>query len=166
LRTSLTRQCGACQLCCKLVPVRELNKKAGERCRHQRVGKGCMIYAHRPASCFWWNCRWLVNDDTAGLPRPDRSHYVIDLMPDIITMQEDLTGKLTQIPVVQIWVDPDFPEAHRDPALRAYVERRAAEGVAALIRFSEREGFALFAPALADDHQWHEKASNYAPRHS
>ena len=38
------RRCGDCQLCCKLLPVRELSKGASERCRHQRVGKGCTVY--------------------------------------------------------------------------------------------------------------------------
>jgi hypothetical protein len=30
--TDMKRQCGECQLCCKLLPVPPLNKKAGERC--------------------------------------------------------------------------------------------------------------------------------------
>ena len=61
------RNCGDCQLCCKLVPTKEINKPANTRCKHQKVGKGCGIYAQRPFSCMVWNCRWLVNDDTADL---------------------------------------------------------------------------------------------------
>jgi hypothetical protein len=86
-----------------------------------------------------WSCRWLVNDDTADMRRPDRAGYVIDMMPDFITIQDNETGALTKVEVVQIWVDPRRPDAHRDPALRAYLERRAAEGKAALVRFDSKE---------------------------
>ena len=41
----MTRHCGGCTLCCKLIPVEELNKPAGARCKHVRTGKGCSIYA-------------------------------------------------------------------------------------------------------------------------
>ena len=39
----MTRQCGSCTLCCKLIPVEELHKAAGQRCQHVRAGKGCSI---------------------------------------------------------------------------------------------------------------------------
>jgi hypothetical protein len=152
------RTCGDCQLCCKLVPVQELGKGAGERCRHQRAGKGCLVYRRpgRPQSCAWWTCRWLVNDDTADLRRPDRSHYVIDVMPDFVRCVNNETGESQPVPAVQIWVDPSYRDAHRDPGLRAYLERRAADGVVGIVRYSERDCFTLIAPAMAGDHQWHE----------
>ena len=40
-----TRQCGDCTLCCRLLPVRSLNKGAGERCKHQSHARGCKVYA-------------------------------------------------------------------------------------------------------------------------
>lgn len=154
----MTRQCGDCQLCCKLLPVKALGKGAGERCKHQRHHKGCAVYAnlHRVSpECALWNCRWLVNDDTAELSRPDRSHYVIDIIPDFVTLR-DATGKTQHVEVVQIWVDPRYPDAHRDPALRAYLERRAAEGKAAIVRFDNRRNVVLFAPAISSNRQWNE----------
>jgi hypothetical protein len=168
-----TRGCGSCSLCCRLLPVKSLGKADGVRCRHQRHNeKGCCrVYADlRRVSrdCHLWSCRWLVDDDTHDLPRPDRSHLVIDIVPDFVTLQENETGKLTHIEVVQVWMDPAYPDAHREPRFRAYVERRAAEGVMTLIRTSARDGFALAAPALSTDHQWHEVASNTLnrPEHS
>ena len=149
------RSCGECTLCCRLVPVRELHKGAGERCQHQRH-TGCRIYDKRPTSCRFWTCRWLSADDTAELSRPDRSHYVIDAMPDYIQVMDNDTGTQVEIPVVQVWLDPKHPDAYRDPALRAYLERRAVDGYAALIRLNARDGFSLFAPPLASDGQWHE----------
>lgn len=155
----MTRRCGECTLCCRLLPVRELGKVAGERCKHQR-GLGCTVYQRLKTvspSCSLWNCRWLVEADTADLARPDRSHYVVDVMPDYVRGTTE-AGESFEIPVVQIWVDPTYPDAHRDPALRAYLERRAEEGIAALIRYSAHDGFSLIAPALAGDGQWHEVA--------
>lgn len=179
------RQCGDCQLCCKLLPmsagvrfapatvemaigaglislgdatgtVADFDKPAGDRCPHQRHHKGCSIYARRPFGCRFWNCRWLVADDTADLARPDRSHYVVDISPDYVT-QSDGAGKTRTVPVIQIWCDPDYPDAHRDPELRAYLERRAAEGYAALVRYNAIDAMFVAAPALTDDGQWQER---------
>ena len=160
----MTRQCGDCQLCCKLLPVRSLGKDAGQRCQHQSHARGCKVYKQLgrvSPECKLWNCRWLVEDDTEGLSRPDRSHYVLDLMPDYVTVRDDDTGEARHIQVVQIWVDPKHPDAHRDPALRAYLERRAEEGIAGLVRWDNTAAVAIFAPALNADGQWHEVGSNF-----
>lgn len=156
------RRCGDCQLCCKLLPVKELGKGAGERCRHQRHHKGCGVYNTRqmPRSCKLWNCRWLVNDDTAELSRPDRSHYVIDVLPDFVTLRDDATGISNAIEVVQIWVDPSYPDAHRAPALRAYLERRAEEGKAGIVRWDDTRAVVIFPPALSQNGRWNEVESN------
>jgi hypothetical protein len=157
------RQCGGCTLCCKLVPVKELAKGAGERCKHQRHGKGCAVYHRRgmPAACALWNCRWLVNDDTGDLRRPDRAHYVIDLMPDFVTLRDSATGEGNPVEVVQIWVDPGYPDAHRDPALLAYLERRAEEGKAAIIRYDNERAVVVFAPSPGSNRQWNEVESDF-----
>jgi hypothetical protein len=146
----MTRQCGSCSLCCRLLPVPPLGKKAGERCEHQKFGKGCAVYhtGKMPDDCRIWNCRWLVGDDTADLSRPDRAHYVIDIMPDHITLQDNETGATTAIQVVQIWIDPARPNAHRDPALRAYLLRRGEQGIAALVRYDNRRAMTLIPPNM------------------
>jgi hypothetical protein len=151
----MTRSCSGCVLCCKLLPIKEFEKPANCNCPHQRTGKGCAIYSRRPISCALWNCRWLVEDDTAELRRPDRTHYVIDLVPDFVTAENKETGKRLDVEVVQVWCDPDYPDAWRDPALLAYIERRGAEGKGALIRFSETRGMTVFPPTLSPDGQWH-----------
>lgn len=160
------RQCGECSLCCKLVPVKELRKKGGTRCQHQRH-TGCAIYSKKPMSCAVWNCRWLTNDDTAELRRPDRSHYVIDLVPDFVEIQQNDTGERMTVPVIQVWLDPRYPDAHQDPELRAYLERRGREGYACLVRTSERDAFSIYPPALASDGEWHEiRHGTVQPQHS
>jgi hypothetical protein len=152
------RQCGDCQLCCKLLPVKSLAKPGGITCIHQKFRKGCAVYhsARMPMECSVWTCRWLVNDDAAELSRPDRAHYVIDVMPDFVTLRDNESGELRNIEVVQIWVDPHFPNAHRDPALRRWLHARAERRIAALIRFNERDAIAVFAPPFDAAGQWHE----------
>jgi hypothetical protein len=155
----MTRACGSCQLCCKLLPVGSVGKEAGERCKYQRHHKGCAVYVTLMSvspECSFWSCRWLVENDTADLSRPDRSHYVIDMMPDFVTRRDDASGKADPVQVVQIWVDPGFPDAWRDPRLRAYLERRAKDNVAGLVRLANDRAIAIFPPALSHDGQWRE----------
>jgi hypothetical protein len=155
-----------------LLPVRAvplLDKGAGETCRFQKFHKGCTVYGTRqmPSECSLWNCRWLVNDDTADLSRPDRSHYVIDLMPDFVTAVQNDTGVTETVPVAQVWVDPRHREAHHDPALRRWMYRRAQEGIATLVRFNSKDALTVIAPPLASDGQWHEiEGGESVPTHT
>lgn len=149
----MTRACGGCTLCCRLMPVRELAKGANTRCRYQRTGKGCAVYAthKQPPSCKIWSCAWLVDPETAKLSRPDRSHYVIDVMPDYITTVDNATGERRDHPVVQVWCDPKHRDAHRDPALREWLGDRLA-----LIRYSTNDAILI---GKQEDGEWHERAS-------
>jgi hypothetical protein len=67
------------------------------------------------------------------------------------------------IEVVQIWIDPKYPDAHRDPALRRYLMRRAEQGIAAIIRFNSRDAIAIFAPHFDTAGEWHEIRSGLSP---
>lgn len=161
----MSRTCGSCKMCCYLLPVRELDKGANQRCKHECAG-GCAVYQRSamPDSCHLWNCMWLIRpENTANVQRPDIAGFVIDVVPDFITVIHPETQAHIQLPVVQVWVDPTRPDAHRDPALRAYLERCAAGGYAAMIRYSEREGFVLFAPLFGGG-QWREVAGRTTDR--
>lgn len=154
----MTRTCGSCSLCCSLMPVRELAKGASERCKHQSHARGCRVYGKpaMPPSCRLWNCRWIVSQEgTETLSRPDRSKYVIDILPDFITARDDETGVETSVEVVQIWCSPSHPNAHRDPALRAYLHKLSAEqGIAALVRYNAIDAFVLVAPPQSGGAGW------------
>jgi hypothetical protein len=179
----MTRRCGDCQLCCKLLPLKardsdatvramkdagmpipagladmvpDFDKPANTRCQHQQHGKGCRIYPRRPLACQLWSCRWLNEADTADQHRPDHSHVVIDVMPDYVTLKNNQTGEMHPCEVIQIWVDPAYPDAHRDPAIRAYVARQAERGPLALIRNGSHDAFLLVPPSVASDGEWHE----------
>lgn len=181
------RECGECQLCCKLLPIEaraqdrvaavvdqmidagfarprdfigmrpDFDKPAGVPCKFQRHHKGCTIYRQRPFGCRTWNCRWLVENDMADMRRPDRCHYVIDLVPDVVKLEPHDGSEPMTIEVVCVWVDPRFRDARHDPALREYMLRRAQEGIATLIRFDNVQAVAVFPPPIMGD-EWHEMA--------
>jgi hypothetical protein len=142
-----SRKCGGCTLCCKVMPVGPpLAKPALTRCVHQSHAIGCKVYRRLESvspGCRLWNCRWLVDEDTGDLKRPDRSHYVVDNFPDYVETQQHGSDERTPVEVIQIWADTDYPDAHQDPALRAYLIRKAMPG---LVRFGGHEAFILVPP--------------------
>lgn len=162
----MNRSCGDCQLCCKLLPVRELSKGANTRCQHQHHGKGCSVYngPAMPFSCKAWNCRWLLSDRTEDMRRPDRVGYVIDVMPDFVALKNELSGELQHLPVLQVWVDPARPDAWRkDKAFFDYVARLGVEeGMSALLRNGSEAAIFLAPPAVNEGGTWFEYASNVA----
>jgi hypothetical protein len=156
------RRCNECTLCCKLLPVLEINKGANVRCVHQRATKGCAIYRKEnfPMSCAVWSCVWLVDPNAKDLSRPDRSHYVIDPSPDYVEVDLQDGSPMTRISVMQVWLDPKFPDAHRDPALRAYLAMRGERfQQMALIRYNSRDAFTLVPPSMSDTGDWIEQPS-------
>ena len=156
------RQCGDCQLCCKIVPVKKIGKPALTRCQHARFGKGGAIYARRPDSCRLWDCLWLRGEDVEELRRPDRLRLVVDMMPDYITFQpHDTPENLTNVGVLQVWADPVFPEAHRDLSFRTWLNRRRE---IAIIRFGSNNAFVLCPPSRSGTGGWEEAAGTWTER--
>lgn len=153
----LGRTCGSCQACCKLVPVPSIHKAAGQRCTHQKHGKGCAIYARRPFACRTWSCRWLADPRAHDLPRPDHAHYVVDIMLDYITVKPHDGSEPMQISTLQVWCDPAHPHAYRDPKLRAYLAMMCETfRCVAIIRYSSKDAFVLVPPTWMHDGQWRE----------
>lgn len=151
----MKRECGGCTLCCKLLPIPPLNKLAGIKCKFQRHNKGCTVHGtvEQPRACQVWHCRWLLNDDAGKLSRPDRAHYVIDMLPDEITIQpDDKSEPPKKYIAVQVWIDPDYPEAWKqDDELFAWVLRKAEHGIPTLLRINKgeaRQGIGLIAPPI------------------
>jgi hypothetical protein len=147
-----TRECGECNLCCKLPRVDAVEKPANKWCKHARKGAGCGIYADRPDACRSYACVWLAYPeitDKFDLKRPDKAHYVIDEAADIIGVNG------TDIPCLQIYADPGYRTAWRyDSGLRQLIIAVAQTGSATLIRHGDISGTAVRAPPLA--HEWTE----------
>jgi hypothetical protein len=73
------RQCGACTVCCKLLPVNTdgLRKTSNVLCSHCDEGRGCQIYERRPRVCRDFYCEWRLNPQIPATWRPDKSAIFI-----------------------------------------------------------------------------------------
>ena len=71
------KSCGECGLCCKLLSAPSLGKPPRKWCVHFRRGRGCDIYADRPAECSGIICGWLVTPQLGEEWRPDRAGFLL-----------------------------------------------------------------------------------------
>ena len=53
--------CDGCHKCCDILTVEDFDKPPLTRCPHTVLGKGCAIYATRPAACRAFECTWLAS---------------------------------------------------------------------------------------------------------
>lgn len=97
----MTRTCGECTLCCKLMGVEEIPKPPNVWCEHCDKGTGCRIYHGKPESCSAFECSWLATPDLPDDLRPDRTHCLL-----AANLNDD--GSLSSI---SCFVDPDYPDA-------------------------------------------------------
>ncbi|HWB53430.1 MAG TPA: hypothetical protein VG722_04530 [Tepidisphaeraceae bacterium] len=76
-------ECGECTACCDVLAIRELGKPFYSRCQHVLLGKGCGIYAERPAPCSAFRCAWLAGVLGESIDRrPDKCGLMFDLSPE------------------------------------------------------------------------------------
>jgi Fe-S-cluster containining protein len=75
------RSCGTCSLCCKLLPIRELNKPAGQWCIHAVPGSGCNIHHDRPPTCRQFFCSWRLDPNLGPEWKPDVARFVLSADP-------------------------------------------------------------------------------------
>jgi hypothetical protein len=108
----MTRACGDCTLCCKVMAIEEIAKPDGQWCRHCEPGRGCLVYETRPAECRGFNCLWLVDERFGAHWKPSRSKIVLT----------------TSVDGIEIRCDPGFPDAWRREPFRSEIGRLAASG--------------------------------------
>jgi hypothetical protein len=111
-RPSASRTCGGCTLCCKVMAIEELAKPVSSWCPHCKPGRGCLIYADRPAECQAFSCLRLVNKRLDARWKPSRSKLVL-------TTSED---------GIEIRCDPGFPDAWRKEPFRSEIQQWAVSG--------------------------------------
>lgn len=147
------RPCGSCTLCCTVMPVSEIGKKAHERCKHLgSAAKRCKVYATRPRSCEVWWCMWSVNHDMPASLRPDYSRVVVDLEPERLVKRDADTGLDENIPAIVVWTDPKYPDAYQAPDFLKALEGMCNKiGGPALIRIDSNNGFVLYPPKMLPD---------------
>ena len=110
--SSASKTCGDCALCCKVMAIEELAKPASSWCPHCKPGRGCLIYADRPAECRTFSCLWLVNELLDERWKPNRSKLVL-------TTSED---------GIEVRCDPGFPDAWRKEPFRSEIRQWAISG--------------------------------------
>lgn len=152
------KRCGDCLLCCKVLPIADIGKPANKWCQHAKIGHGCKIYADLPDSCRNWSCLWVLEGTWPAELQPNKSHVIFDMMTDQVAAVQD-SGRIDQHEVIQLWVDPDYPEAHRAKVVRDMIEFIAMSyGLSTLARIGGR-GILIAAPPLTSDRRWMEKTS-------
>lgn len=105
------RNCADCTLCCTVLAVAALGKPRDVECAHALTGKGCQIYAQRPAVCAAFHCDFLLDAKVAAHWRPKRSRMVLYYDDDAKRMG--------------VHVDPEKPEAWREAPYHADLRRWA-----------------------------------------
>jgi Fe-S-cluster containining protein len=75
------RSCGTCSLCCKLYPVQELGKPAGQWCVHSVPGSGCNDHHNRPQACRAFYCAWRLDPNLGPEWKPEVSRFVLSVDP-------------------------------------------------------------------------------------
>lgn len=121
--------CGSCTLCCKVMGVAELAKPRDQWCGHCDKGRGCRIYADRPASCAEFECLWLQTQKLPGTMamgpelKPDRCHVVLTA-----TAQDNFQAN----------VDPGYPGAWREGAIGTLIRSLVASKHIVIIGCGQR----------------------------
>lgn len=72
------RECGDCNLCCKILNIPEYNAPSGTMCEHC-TDKGCGIYEERHDICKGFSCLWLSQPQIPESLRPDKSGVLFEL---------------------------------------------------------------------------------------
>lgn len=72
--------CGECTLCCTLCEVKDINKPAGEPCKH--CASNCVIYDARPQGCRDFTCAYAQMEEVNILMRPDKCGVVFEKMSE------------------------------------------------------------------------------------
>lgn len=74
-------ECGNCTLCCKLLPIKELNKETNVVCKHV-CNNGCSIYGKHPTECSIFNCAYSQMEGVNINFRPDRCKVIFEKIND------------------------------------------------------------------------------------
>ncbi len=109
------RECGTCTMCCKVFRIPEVDKVAGQWCRHVAQGRGCSIHATRPDVCRTFFCHYLRNGQLGPEWKPAQAKFVL---------YTEMNGKR-----LVVATDPSAPVAWRKQPYYAQFKRWAAAGV-------------------------------------
>lgn len=118
--------CGACNMCCRLLDVRSISKPAHMLCWHTTLHGGCVVHEKKLtdpalAVCAGFKCVWLESQNLdesrrgARSMRPDQCHVMFVRDPD--------DPKL-----LWVHVDPRYRDAWRTSPVADYLEEVLGKG--------------------------------------
>jgi len=116
--------CGSCTACCRVFAIPQLDKKAGDWCKHCDIGKGCKIYADRPQMCQDYACLWLISQER----EPGQGRLGPELRPDRCKVVITPTTNPNVMGAI-----PTIPGAWRKGKAWELIERMALNGIAVVI---------------------------------
>lgn len=144
----MTRSCGSCTLCCKLLGViyddGTPRKPQGKWCHLCEPKVGCRAYEQRPQSCRVFDCGWLQGLGSEAM-RPDKCHAVL-----VGRMGSTREGWEPNQPVLTVHVDPRNPESWKQGPLGRYVETVLSRGAAVVIVTETRRTLLTNDPRLIE----------------
>lgn len=108
------RSCGECNMCCKVLDIKELDKDAGPLCDKWCSPVGCSIYKKRPEVCRDFECDWLTERDVPAALKPSRIGTILMTDPDSDQYQAVC--------------DPKTPNRWRHPQVFKHLVARAKAG--------------------------------------
>jgi len=120
----MSRSCGTCNLCCKLLGIGEIKKRPNCWCPEVKLGKGCGIYDTRPAACREFACLWLLDPNFPDEYQPSKIHAFLANMESASPQGvEKPPGEL-----VSIYVDPAYPLAHTEEPINGWAQTLVKKG--------------------------------------
>lgn len=124
----MLRQCSGCTLCCRVLGVKEIKKPPLAECEHCHIF-GCSIYSTRPKECEEFDCLWLTDNSLPENLKPSNSHVVLsDLAHDLKLEGVEPTEK-----TLIVHIDPDFPDAYKQGAMKDFLNKHLKEGTALIV---------------------------------
>lgn len=104
--TPNARPCGKCAMCCRLPAIEQLDKPAGQWCKHWKKGTNCTIYTDRPEVCRKFYCLWNLGLIPEEL-YPHQTRVVLAIYDDVLV----------------VYCHPDYPHAWEEGKMGEYINQ-------------------------------------------
>jgi len=118
--------CGACNLCCKVLQVPDIKKPSNMLCWHTGIHGGCKVHHLKDTdetlmACKQFKCLWLASQATeTPMPRymrPDQLHVMFGPQD-----REDDT-------LCYVHVDPDYSSAWQSQTALGFMQEKIQVGL-------------------------------------
>lgn len=133
----MSHSCGACNLCCKVLGVPDIQKPRNMVCWWTTVHGGCSRHGEKKTApeleaCDTFKCLWLHTQENPDpelrqpmILRPDRTHVMMG--------PRDPENEA----LIYVHVDPKHPNAWKHPNVQFYINDFLARGATIKITIGE-----------------------------